>query len=78
MFYLPFERYDKGGELANVKPIKIQPKSSWSFKNLKENVVQKLGINEQGRTIVFANVKNGRIERLWQDNDSVTEIEGRD
>lgn len=41
-------------------------------------MVQRLGINEPGRTVVFANIKNGRIERVWEDDDDVAEIETRD
>jgi hypothetical protein len=37
-----------------------------------------LGINEPQRHIIFANVKNGRIETLWKDSDSVAAIEPRD
>ena len=78
VFYLPYQRYDKEGELSTVKPIKVSPKSSWSFKDMSKHVKQQLGINEPQRHIIFANVKNGRIETLWKDSDSVAAIEPRD
>jgi hypothetical protein len=58
--------------------MRIAPKSSWSFKDLKDHMVPKLGITEPRRTVVFANVKNGRIEKLWEDDDFITEMETRD
>jgi hypothetical protein len=58
--------------------MRIAPKSSWSFKDLKNHIVPKLGIIEPGRTVVFANVKNGRIEKLWEDTEFIGEILIRD
>jgi hypothetical protein len=78
VFFLPYQRLEKDGELTSLKPVKVSPRSSWSFKDLKDHMVPKLGITGPGRTVVFANVKNGRIEKLWEETDFITEIEPRD
>jgi hypothetical protein len=39
VFYLPYKRFGLDGELALIKPVRLQPKSSWKFSDLKKEFV---------------------------------------
>ena len=54
------------------------PKTSWSFEDLKQFLLQKIGINEPDRDLVFVNVKNGKIEKIWESESLIVDINPED